>query len=372
MVLMRAAAGQALDMGRFNFDRLTDIDSVIVQAVSTALVIDVDGLRYAFSGSGVRYNSFGEPVSGTITGITITSGGATLFQLGGLAISAPAFYLSTYAPNSPLPQIFAGNDQVYGGELQDQLLAGEGHNIVMGGAGGDRLVAGSGNDHLYGASPDGGPDGDDVINAGGGSDYVQGNAGIDMLYGEDGSDRINGGAGDDRVFGGNGHDVVNGNRDNDTIFGEAGNDILRGGQGKDSLIGGDGDDVLMGDLGTDKLEGNAGNDIFVFTPGSTPIGGLFEGFDRIMDFGVGDDRLSIGFVPQAVLIYQGDPISQANDAQIAALRMMNEHPGDGEVAIVKANGGAVMYWNSAGGSTIDSALSFMNSRADSFTLDDFI
>ena len=64
---------------------------------------------------------------------------------------------------------------------------------------------------------------------------------------------------------------------NDTLFGNAGNDIINGGAGNDFITGG---------LGVDLLFGGAGNDTFVYY-------GANEGIDKINDFAVEFDRISI-------------------------------------------------------------------------------
>jgi serralysin len=373
MVFQTASGSNALRMNQFNFDRLTDIDSVIVQKTSSTLIIDVDGLRYTFTGSGVRYNNFDEPVGGTITGLTVASGGNVLFQVGGFAISAPTFYLATYAPDSPFRLIYAGNDEFRGSALDDVIVDTSGHNVIFGGAGADSLRAGGGNDHIYGQSPNGGDDGNDEIYAGGGSDYVQGNAGNDHLFGEDGSDRINGGAGDDRIYGGNGHDVINGNRDNDYIFGEAGNDILRGGQGNDFLNGGADNDIIMGDLGADTMEGGAGADIFIFGPATSLIDGNGGKLDKITDFGFGDDRMSLGFLPTAVLTY--DTVATGTtQARAFAQMLFDQHAGNQEVAIIQVrNESPILFWASDGGGFVDSGTYIANTNPPHiYTVSDFI
>jgi Ca2+-binding RTX toxin-like protein len=82
---------------------------------------------------------------------------------------------------------------------------------------------------------------DDVIDAGGGNDYV---------YGRGGNDHLRGGAG------------------TDYLYGEAGNDLLDGGSDNDYLHGGDGNDILDGGTGNDTLDGGYGNDIYLFGRGS--------------------------------------------------------------------------------------------------------
>ncbi len=78
--------------------------------------------------------------------------------------------------------------------------------------------------------------------------------------------------------GGNtGADNQVGTNGSDTLFGNAGNDRINAGGGNDFIAGG---------AGVDLLFGGAGNDNFVYY-------GANEGFDKINDFMVGQDRFSI-------------------------------------------------------------------------------
>ncbi|WP_310483729.1 ExeM/NucH family extracellular endonuclease, partial [Chamaesiphon sp. VAR_48_metabat_403] len=93
--------------------------------------------------------------------------------------------------------------------------------------------------------------------------------------------------------GGNpGADNQVGTNNSDTLFGNAGNDIINAGGGNDFIIGG---------AGVDLLFGGAGNDTFVYY-------GANEGIDKINDFVVSEDRLSIfrsGFGGNAVFDTDG-------------------------------------------------------------------
>jgi serralysin len=376
MVMVTASGGSALRMD-FNFDRLTDIDSDITTKKSSSLVIKVDGLRYAFTGVDVRYNRFDEPTSGTITGLDISRNGSVLFHAEGFGVSAPTFYLATYAPNDPFALIFAGDDSFQGGALDDYIRDVGGHNILAGGAGRDMLLAGAGNDHIYGGVASGGPDDADTIHGGGGSDYLQGNAGNDLIHGEAGSDRINGGADNDRLLGGDGNDTLNGNRGNDEVRGDAGNDLLRGGNGNDSLSGGDGDDLLFGDRGIDRLSGGDGYDVFLFGPDTSPLGANFVDLDRIEDFQRDVDHLQLGFLPDAILTGSSDPYAGAGpnfvgSARALAQRLFDEHAGDREVALITVIHQTILLWDADGNGSIDSAVDLGTLTPQDFLLEDFI
>ena len=180
--------------------------------------------------------------------------------------------------------------------------------------------------------------GDDVVNSGLGTDYVDGGGGNDVLildfsvmdtpdvsgvkgggagiYGgpfyrtliADGTridnisfrniesmvitgtskdDFISGSFGSDKLYGGLGNDTLDGSSSgNDYIEGGAGNDTITGSYGAygngsaDTLIGGSGDDTLKGLTGDDKLVGGTGNDTLIA--------------DFQFTYGFGNDSLSGG------------------------------------------------------------------------------
>lgn len=221
----------------------------------------------------------------------------------------------------------AGNDLIYGNAVaneiragggDDMVYSGDGDDIVYGGDGADRLVGEAGDDTLYGGAGDDilkgrfgdnliyGEDGNDrLFGSDGGDDRLFAGAESDTLYGLDGNDRLEGGDGDDFLYGGRGNDIViggtgddvlRGNRNDDILsgsegtdrlYGGGGNDSLFGGLGRDFLVGENGDDMLDGGEGDDNLTGGAGMDVFVF-------GGVGYGYDRILDFEIGVDKISFG------------------------------------------------------------------------------
>jgi Ca2+-binding RTX toxin-like protein len=215
-----------------------------------------------------------------------------------------------------------GNDMVRGGQGADWLMGGGHYSgdttpATTSDDGYDTIWGGGGNDHIWGNSEfavAGSVDTGDRIDAGPGTDYVNGNAGDDNIYGGGGSDRLYGGAGNDAIYGDNympgsllantpgmGNDHINGNKGDDLLDGGAGNDEVLGGQGNDILSGGDGDDTLAGGLGNDyinggtgidALTGNDGRDRFA-VDGLTP--GSFDGQaympDLVTDFRIGEDLI---------------------------------------------------------------------------------
>ena len=158
------------------------------------------------------------------------------------------------------------------------------------GAGADTYSAAAGVMHgaLHGGA------GDDVIMAGGGSNYLRGDDGVDRIVGGSDFDDINGNAGDDTASGGLGDDWVVGGKDNDSLSGGAGGDVVWGNLGNDTQEGGDGDDQVRGGQGDDSVSGGAGNDYVSGDRGADTISGgtgadLFHGsqdagIDRVLDF----------------------------------------------------------------------------------------
>ncbi len=349
----------------FNIQRILGPNVAITRSAQS-LVYEVDGYRYAFTasgpGTGLTYDAQGRPIAGVMTAFEYSKDGVLLYSQAGLAFSADTLASSGsfLSPNGIpdrnfLLSLALGNDHFHGSAQDDWIIDIANHNILDGGAGRDTLIAGDGNDHIYGHSANGGPDGADSIQAGGGGDYVQGNAGNDTIFGGAGSDRINGGADDDALYGDAGNDTINGNRGNDGISGDEGNDVLRGGQGNDTIDGGAGNDVLMGDLGADWLFGYTGADLFVFGPTSSPIG---LDNDRIADFEQGIDHISLGFLPQAVLVGTAPPETGgfADKMSVTAQALFDQHPGNAEVAVLTDGFITFLFWSGNGGGVVDSVV----------------
>lgn len=105
------------------------------------------------------------------------------------------------------------------------------------------------NDTLNGNNRDNqisGFSGSDVLNGGGGDDYIRGDIAIREVgeiafdYNDPGFDQgadiIDGGAGQDLIYGDGGNDTINGGSGADTIIGGAGADIIDGGSGADTFV----------------------------------------------------------------------------------------------------------------------------------------
>ncbi|KRB85978.1 hypothetical protein ASE00_04315 [Sphingomonas sp. Root710] len=368
MVQFTVGAGSSVDFSEL--DLISLLDGEIISRSSTQLVLGLDsGELETFTGVDFIYDSDGDPLGGTITGIRETLNGQTVFEMTGLNVSIAQFvdWVLRDANAEAYLGLFSGNDNVVGSAEDDVLGGGAGHDNLFGGAGSDDLEGGDGNDHLYGQSANGGADEGDLIFGEAGSDYIQGNAGNDSLDGGIGSDRIQGGRDEDSIRGGEGNDTINGNLGNDSVEGGTGNDSIRGGQGNDQLNGGDGNDTLSGDLGADTLTGGALADVFLFTGAGSPV----SAFDRITDFTDGVDHLSVGYAPLAVLA--GGSLNSFSAAAAQAQSLFDGHAGNGEVASIAVGSDTYVFFSSNGGSVADSAVLLAGyPLASTITLDDFI
>jgi Ca2+-binding RTX toxin-like protein len=143
--------------------------------------------------------------------------------------------------------------------------------IVDGRAGNDQITIDSSVTVFTGAL---GGKGNDVIQGGGGENYLFGDAGNDFIYSgiQGSSNLISGGAGDDIIFSGDAATIAHGDKGNDTLYGDntsawlygdAGNDTLYAGNARCLLYGGAGNDTIYSaDNGfQDEVYGGAGKDI---------------------------------------------------------------------------------------------------------------
>ncbi|MGK5091769.1 calcium-binding protein [Deltaproteobacteria bacterium TL4] len=179
----------------------------------------------------------------------------------------------------------------YTNEVAKDISAGQGDDIVEAGGGSNRVDGGEGDDVILSGSHDVIPDGSSeylwapkyqVVD---GADHLMGGQGDDTLFGAGGKDILEGGAGDDLLEGSRGNDDLLGGEGADHLLGGSGEDVLEGGADDDVLEGGSGADVLIGGQGTDTLKGGSGDDIYLFNRG--------DGTDFIEDV-YGKDTLQLG------------------------------------------------------------------------------
>jgi Ca2+-binding RTX toxin-like protein len=210
-----------------------------------------------------------------------------------------------------------GNDIYTGGAWTDVVVDSFGFDEVALGAGDDRMQAwddlngdifdgGAGFDvldlfwHDTGVRVDlsrgllsGGDSGLDLI---GGFEAVLGGSGADHITGSKGANVLRGRGGGDSLFGGAGNDRLAGGLGANRLDGGTGNDRLLGGDHVDVLSGGDGDDILHGGYDVDRATGGAGADRFVWRDVEELFANTGTGFDRILDFAPGVDRIDLSAI----------------------------------------------------------------------------
>src|SRR5437660_1727455 len=187
---------------------------------------------------------------------------------------------TTSDPGRLTPPIGDDNNLIHAGGGSDFIASGAGDDQLFGDAGNDTIFAGGGNDRVFGGTE---------------NDFLDGGPGSDALSGDEGDDTVYGGAGNDSVVGGPGNDFMSGDDPNDPV-GVTGNDGLDGGDGDDVLEGGAGNDVLMGGAGNDHMEGDfalnfnaTGNDFLDGGAGNDSMQG--GGGNDVLLGGAGDDLL---------------------------------------------------------------------------------
>lgn len=139
----------------------------------------------------------------------------------------------------------------------------------------------------------------DVLRGGRGNDILiagrkDGSFGHDKLYGQSGNDILRGGHGTDFLSGGTGKDRLKGGKGNDELLGNTGND---------TLVGGNGRDILIGDQGNDRIRSGKGRDLIVFNA-------ISDGIDRVLDFSVEEDVMSLGAVLRTPAYAAHNPFAQ--------------------------------------------------------------
>ena len=180
------------------------------------------------------------------------------------------------------------------GDLGDSVIVLDEGGVARG----FEVDAGAGSDTVNGSS------GFDFFKGGAGRDVLTGNGDTDVLDGGDGYDDLSGGEGDDRLTGGQDSDLLEGGPGSDTASwwqetrpvtvtlddvrndGVAGEDHVRE---VERVEGGSGDDVLVAGATRAFLIGNAGSDVITGSPEGDNLLGS-DGDDRITA-GAGDDTV---------------------------------------------------------------------------------
>ncbi|WP_298946040.1 hypothetical protein [uncultured Paracoccus sp.] len=138
----------------------------------------------------------------------------------------------------------SGDDLLESGDLSNYLNAGAGKDRVLGGSENDTLCGSHGNDTIMGGSGE-----DTLIFASGGGRTMRLNVTDAQLTGEgrDLFDEI------EHVIATNRNDAIVGNDSANRLEWRDGNEVLAGGAANDTLIGGYGNDTLAGGAGEDML-----------------------------------------------------------------------------------------------------------------------
>lgn len=224
-----------------------------------------------------------------------------------------------------------GNDNIYGGEDDEQIFGGSGSDWLVPGAGDDVVYGGTGSDFVvYGASEQGmdvdlargsalGADGEidlihEVEHISGSrlDDTLSGDDGINVLRGQGGRDLIFASAGADTYDGGGSTDVLSYSRIGaaiavdltlgrgtggaalghtitgiEMVIGTAADDTITGSADRDFLSGRDGDDRFGATTGADVFYGGFGDDELDYSMAS-------EGVRVFLNTGLGDGGMAAG------------------------------------------------------------------------------
>lgn len=249
-------------------------------------------------------------------------------------------------------------DTAIGGTGGDHIVGNDDSDVLMGGASGDTLSGGAGNDHIYGnmvTTAQGTADGADLIDTGGGSNYVNGNAGDDTINASTGSNRLYGGQGNDTItVTGAGSNHLNGNLGDDILKVAGGTNDIHGGQGNDTILptGGNnhsfgevGNDVIWGGSGIDVMSGGAGSDLFMLT--GIPNANRAT-WDEIVDFTHGDDKLHMDAGGGLPLVLHAAN-SFGDEASAAAYAQATFGNATGEAAALQVGGDTYLFYTIGAG-----------------------
>jgi VCBS repeat-containing protein len=228
---------------------------------------------------------------------------------------------------------------------------------------------------------------DQVIDAGGGNDYVESGRGDDVIYAGD-SDSAGYKFADilghklmtldlgslidsstqlfsatagvsnpkaDVVNGGSGHDAIFGQSGVDLLYGHTGNDYLDGGSENDALRGGLGNDVLRGGSGNDVLKGDAGDDVFLWMPGDQAVARGATAAGTGNEFGVGANVNVVKAATDVVMDFNQNITAGNNDKLDMRDLLIGETHGSNDIGnllnylhVEKTRGSTVIHVSTAG------------------------
>ena len=189
---LNSAAGSLLgNVASFGKASITLTDGTTIELNGSGTNIDVSGNVFTLSGS---VDSIVHVITGLHTVLEVVDGFTANFT-----VTADGGQIS---PDfSDFASLFAADDHVNGGSLDDLLKGFGGNDTIVGDDGRDMMFGGSGRDHLRGGA------GNDKLIGGNGADHLSGNRGADVLLGGTGRDVLNGNAGNDMMRGGAGLDT---------------------------------------------------------------------------------------------------------------------------------------------------------------------
>jgi serralysin len=152
VAVLNSAFGVApIDFRTINFANL--FTGSVVVANASSFVIDFGaGNRSEFIGTGITYNSFGEPSGGTLTGYREFASGSLILDFSGASASVASFVAAVKNGDNigGLFLVLAGNDVLNGTAFPDFIAGGGGGDVLNGFGGDDTLIGNSGDDTLNG------------------------------------------------------------------------------------------------------------------------------------------------------------------------------------------------------------------------------
>ena len=199
------------------------------------------------------------------------------------------------------------------GDGNDHIQAGGGSTWLFGGAGNDTLRLGEGTGYAEGNT------GNDLIIGGTGSHVMYGNDGNDRLYAGAGpvgkQSYLDGGQGDDYLRAGGGHTIMNGGRGDDVLVGHDRTTFYTG-QGRDSVRAKGGRNLIYGKAG-DRLYGAHRSIITQVTPNTAGTQGLTVEGSEAFRQRVADDLQLLRSSPSGqAMLKELDAAASRNNAPV--------------------------------------------------------